>query len=64
MKPCPSGKRQYGSPAAARFACRKAGNRLRVYRCPDCGALHVTDADQEQDRRRGVPRRNRAEEGA
>jgi hypothetical protein len=36
----------YGSEASAKAAHRTVKNRIRAYRCPDCNAYHVTDADK------------------
>ena len=42
---CPtSGQRGFRSADHARRSARRAGNRLRAYRCPDCGRYHVTKA--------------------
>lgn len=38
-----TGKRRFPSKSAARRACRKVGNRLRVYACRECGGFHVTN---------------------
>lgn len=38
-------KRRYASESAAHWAHRKAGYRIRVYRC-ECGWLHVGNADK------------------
>lgn len=46
------GKRAFVSLRAARDAHRRAGWRLRVYRCPDCGLLHVTNAEKATRRYR------------
>lgn len=43
MKTCPNGgKRCYRSARRARMSMASTGNRVRVYRCPSCGYLHVT----------------------
>jgi hypothetical protein len=43
-----TGKRCYDSPRKARKATRKAGNRIRVYRCPACHHLHITGSAAER----------------
>lgn len=40
-----TGKRRYPSKSTARRACRKTGNRIRVYACRDCGGFHVTNQE-------------------
>ncbi|MEO0479336.1 MAG: hypothetical protein AAF196_07645 [Planctomycetota bacterium] len=46
---CPTtGKRKHQSAKGARKCHRGLGNRLRVYRCPHCGSLHITNADKEE----------------
>lgn len=37
-----SGKKCFAGPHEAKRACRKVSNKIRVYRCPDCGAFHIT----------------------
>ncbi len=41
-------KRGFRSVAEARHAHRRAGYRLRVYRCPMCGDYHTTNADKHK----------------
>lgn len=43
---CPSGKRTFRSERDARSAHRKAGYRIRVYRCDDCRFYHVTSHEK------------------
>jgi hypothetical protein len=38
----------------ARLALRRAGNRVRVYRCDHCHGYHVTDADKGPERNKLV----------
>jgi hypothetical protein len=37
-----TGKRSHASRKAAKRACRKVGNRFRVYCCTHCGGWHIT----------------------
>lgn len=41
-------KRAYRSVGAAKRAHTKAGFRIRVYKCPDCGFLHATNAEKSK----------------
>lgn len=43
----PCEKRTYKSRKAARFAVRRAGNRLRTYKCDVCRGWHVTDSEKK-----------------
>lgn len=45
---CPTKKRSYGSPEAARAAMATASNRVRAYLCPECSTWHVTDAEKSR----------------
>lgn len=39
-------KRQYESVETARAAHSRAGFRIRIYDCEECGKMHVTNADK------------------
>lgn len=43
---CHCGKRCYPSCKQARLACRKMGNRLRIYYCGAGRAYHVTNGEK------------------
>lgn len=48
---CYCGKRCFGSRSAARYALRKAGNRIRLYICTMSGTWHVTSSHKEEEYR-------------
>lgn len=47
LGPCDTGKRQYKSKKLAKQATRGGGRKgLKAYRCPECGAFHLTSTDR------------------
>lgn len=46
---CECGKRAFSSRSAAKRALSKAGNKVRLYICPQSGKWHVTSSNKEQD---------------